>query len=105
MDLTVSFSSIANPPILILYNLGPGNQPLTHTFDLGADGLLDVTFLPRNSSSGITTSHIGHGNAWHVSANFLLRDVPDAVPEPATMLMVGGGLLGAAALGRRRKRR
>ena len=75
---------------MISYTYGPNSQPLTYTFDLGLDRLLDVTFHTVNSTGAILPAHIGHANTGTISATFLLRDVPDAVPEPGTLLLAGG---------------
>lgn len=71
----------------------------TVTFDLGSNGILDVTFRPFPSTiaGAFESSNHGGGNSLITGgATFLLRDVPDVpaagIPEPATLLLLGAGL-------------
>jgi hypothetical protein len=46
------------------------------------------------------------GGAWHFQgARYEFERVSDPIPEPATMMLVGSGILGCAAAHRRRRRR
>jgi len=113
------------PPNIIVSNIAPPIGP-TGTGGLGVDGIVKSitggdlvnyigagSFTLGGSTKSLTTFSGGGNNIQtnvSTTAEFAAEvdytyTVPSGVPEPATMALVGGGLLGLGFLGRFRRKR
>ena len=94
-----------NPAIPTFHELTVTNGGISGAADLVYN---DAPFGPENPFFFTIADTFSGGadiNVWGVSTNSDLNVTPSAIPEPGTMLLLGSGLLGAGALGRRRKKK
>ena len=82
-------------------NLGAGFLPITT--DAGA-GLLSFTGTARYGTANIFPTSIDGGPANRYAAGTFKYEAVTAVPEPGTLLLLGLGLIGIGAYGRKRKK-
>ena len=106
------FSVTINTPAELALFVGAGSYNIVPTLDLtGAYGA--SISGPGIGAGGIVPTVVGPENAWGVSAGtdwygnievtYNYREVPQGVPEPGTLFLVGAGLAGLARLRRNGK--
>lgn len=89
-DLTVSVTNGVSHPVVFAYNLTSPFPPTT-TFNLGAQGLLDVTFVTPGLSAFPPNDEGSSGQ--YLTANFFVRSA--SVSEPNFILgAISIGILG-----------
>jgi hypothetical protein len=116
-----SGQSVMFNPFVFLPEQSPNPLLLWSFVDNGINYSFDTTGITVNSSSSHTLALRGTGIAhitgfddtpgdWYFSANraggtasFSTSAEVSSVPEPATMFLLGSGLLGLGAIGRRKK--
>jgi hypothetical protein len=95
------FEMLRNGVVVDSYSfLGTGNVPATNNGNGYADYLLG-NFSVFGTGDSIQF-HLAFNNANSGTENVFLMRAPSQVPEPATLGLLGLGLLGAGALRRRR---
>jgi hypothetical protein len=94
----------------ILFDFPPAPGNTAARFTAGETVVYDLTYIsPIDASDFNFASEMGAGNGTYLSAAHVTRIGPNddlsgfigAVPEPATAMLFGLGLLGLGALGRR----
>ena len=94
-------------PIMFLIDTD-GNGATDHFVSVFGYNDVDLTYACYTTWSKDETiswqSFQGMGNSWGIGyATFILPGVSDAVPEPATMILLGVGLIGLAGISRKNK--
>jgi hypothetical protein len=102
-------SAVVNPQYVAA--TGPAVSDLTFNikFDNDSSDPLAFDFLAFNGDSNLEAAHASwSGGGWTITAITYSKDTdtynrtPDPVPEPATMLLLGSGLIGIAGFGRKK---
>ena len=73
-------------------------------FDLFEEGARDVGLFGGGLATLTLAPHAGHPGAFRVESLVYQFGSPEPIPEPASMLLMGTGLAGLAAVRRRRRR-
>ncbi len=98
---SATFSLGTTPPPYV----GPGTATLSAFGSVPDDfkNVLDITGLSiANGTHYISTVNVAGGEFFVVGGNPTTDGGPSAVPEPSTMLLIGSGLIGLAAYGRKK---
>ena len=91
-----SFTILGDPGLyLILFKFGQGQNDPSY-FLIGLDGILTGTWTLLG---GDVENGLSHVALWGEEGD---TPPPPQIPEPASLLLIGSGLLGAAAAKRRR---
>ena len=101
----LSSAEFADPSVRTFGGIAESTGGVNSTYPGGA-GYARIS-LASDGLGGLTTGTWGHVGATNAdlafTATFVAAPIPSTAPEPATVTLLGAGVLGVAAVARRRR--